>query len=124
MSNSYNSDFISYNSPTALSIQDKLTKKYAIKSGSTDNDYWLIGYNPDILMMIWTGDDNNLEVESTYSRITKNIWADTVELSLKDKEDNWYKKPQNIDAVLLDPISGEYSDDGTLFYFLKGTEPN
>lgn len=123
MSNSYNSDFITYNSPTALSIRDKLTKKYAIKSGSTENDYWLIGYNPDILMLTWTGDDNNLEVESTYSRITKNIWADTVESSLKEKENNWYQKPQNIDAVLLDPITGDYSENGCLFYFLKGTEP-
>ena len=124
MSNSYNPEFISYNSPTALSIKDKLTKKYALKSGSTDNDYWLVGYNPDILMLVWTGNDKNLEVESSYSRITKNIWADTVEECLKDKEDNWYDKPQNVDAVILDPITGQYSEKGSLFYFLKGTEPN
>ena len=124
MSNSYNPDFISYNSPTALSIKEKLTKKYAIKSGSTENDYWLIGYNPDILMLVWTGDDNNKEVESSYSRITKNIWADTVEETLKNKEVNWYQKPQNVEAVMLDPITGKYSDNGSFFYFLKGTEPN
>lgn len=125
MSNSYNSKFISYNSPTALSISDKLTKKYAIKSGSTDNDYWLVGYNPDILMMVWTGNDDNLEVEHNYSKITKNLWADTVEASLKDKEERWYNKPQNVDAVILDPVSGNYTSDskGSLFYFLKGTEP-
>ena len=125
MSNSYNSKFISYNSPTALSISDKLTKKYAIKSGSTNNDYWLIGYNPDILMMVWTGNDNNKEVEANYSKISKTIWADTVEASLKDKEERWYTKPQNVDAVILDPVSGKYTSDskGSLFYFLKGTEP-
>ena len=125
MSNSYNSDFISYNSPTALSIRDKLTNKYAIKSGSTENDYWLVGYNPDILMLVWTGDDNNLEVDASYSRISKNIWADTVETCLKDKETSWYTQPQNVEAAILNPISGEYtnSSDGTLFYFLKGTEP-
>ena len=124
MSNSYNSEFISYNSPTALSIKDKLTKKYAIKSGSTDNDYWLVGYNPDILMLVWTGNDNNLEVESSYSKTTKNIWADTVENCLIDKEAKWYEKPQNVEAVLLDPVTGAYSEKGSLFYFLKGTEPN
>ena len=125
MCNTYNPDFISYNSPTALSISNKLTKKYAIKSGSTDNDYWLIGYNPDILMMVWTGEDNNKEVESNYSKISKNIWADTVENILKDKEDNWYKKPQNVDALYLDPVTGKIVDEGkgSLFYFLKGTEP-
>lgn len=126
MSNTYNADFISYNSPTALSIKDKLTKKYAIKSGSTNNDYWLVGYNPDIMMMVWTGEDNNDKVESLYSKITKNIWADTVESVLKDKVENWYTKPQNVEAVYLDPVTGEYKNDGTgsLFYFLKGTEPN
>ena len=133
MSNTYNDDFISYNSPTALSISNKLTKKYAIKSGSTDNDYWLVGYNPELMMMIWTGEDNNKEVDSNYSKITKNIWADSVENIwadsveniLKDKEENWYNKPQNVDAVYLDPVSGDIAseDNGTLFYFLRGTEP-
>ena len=74
-------------------------------------------------MLTWTGDDNNLEVESTYSRITKNIWADTVEAALKDKEEHWYQKPQNVEAVILDPVTGDYSENGCLFYFLKGTEP-
>lgn len=126
MSNTYNSDFISYNSPTALSIKDKLTKKYAIKSGSTNNDYWLVGYNPDILALVWTGNDNNKDVESTYSKLTKYIWADAVEGTLKDKESTWYNKPQNVESAYLNPVSGEYSNgkDGTLFYFLKGTEPN
>ncbi len=125
MSNTYNSSFISYNSPTALSISNKLTKKYAIKSGSTDNDYWLIGYNPDIMMMVWTGEDNNLEVDINYSKISKNIWADSVESILKDKEESWYDKPQNVDAMYLDPVSGQVTDEGngTLFYFLKGTGP-
>ncbi len=126
MSNSYNANFISYNSPTALSIASKLTKKYAIKSGTTSNDYWLVGYNPDIFCLVWTGNDKNATVESTYSMITKNIWADTVEAYLKDKEENWYQKPQNVEAVYLDPVSGEYLDNGkgSIFYFLRGTEPS
>ena len=125
MSNTYNEDFISYNSPTALSIKNKLTKKYAIKSGSTNNDYWLVGYNPDVMMMVWTGEDNNKEVESNYSKITKNIWADTMESILEGKEETWYDQPQNVDAVYLDAVTGEYTtqDNGSLFYFLKGTEP-
>lgn len=126
MSNTYNSKFISYNSPTVLSIADKLTRKYALKSGTTDNDYWLVGYNPDILCLVWTGNDNNLNVESTYSKITKSIWVDSVEGYLKDKDSTWYKKPQNVEAVYLDPVTGEYVDNGkgALFYFLKGTEPS
>ena len=125
MSNTYNPNFISYNSPTVLSISDKLTKKYALKSGSTNNDNWLVGYNPDVLMLVWTGNDNNLEIDSNYSKITKNIWADTVEKILKDKESQWYSKPQNVNAIYLDPVSGKFTGEnkGSLFYFLRGTEP-
>lgn len=126
MSNTYNSKFISYNTPTALSISSKLSKKYAIKSGSTENDYWLVGYNPDLLMMVWSGTDENIELNANYSKITKNIWADAVENILKDKEETWYEKPQNVDALVLDPVSGEETSNtnGTIFYFLKGTEPS
>ena len=125
MSNTYNEAFISYNSPTALSIKNKLTKKYAIKSGTTDSNYWLVGYNPDLMMMIWTGNDDNSKADSQYAKITKNIWAETMEESLKDKPEKWYKMPQNVDAMLLNPISGEQdSSNKTLFYFLKGTEPS
>ena len=74
-------------------------------------------------MMVWTGNDENKEVESLYSGITKNIWADNVETILKDKENNWYKTPQNIEALYLDPVTGEYDESGSLFYFLKGTTP-
>jgi len=126
MSNTYNDKFISYNSPTALSISNKLTKKYAIKSGSTENDYWLIGYNPDALMLVWTGEDNNSKIDSKYSSITKNIWADTIESILENKEENWYQIPQNVEAVYLEPVSGQITNEnnGSLFYFLKGTSPN
>ena len=125
MSNTYNSNFISYNSPTVLSIKDKLTKKYALKSGSTDTDYWLVGYNPDIMMLVWTGNDNNAEISSTYSKITKYIWSDTVEAILQNNDDNWYNKPQNVNALYLNPVTGEEvsNEQGSLFYFLKGTEP-
>jgi len=126
MSNTYNDKFISYNSPTALSISNKLTKKYAIKSGSTDNDYWLIGYNPDALMLVWTGEDNNSKVDSKYSSISKNIWADTIEAILENNDNSWYKMPQNVEAMFLDPVSGKITteNNGSLFYFLKGTSPN
>ena len=76
-------------------------------------------------MLVWTGNDNNDKINSSYSKITKNIWADTIENILKDKDDIWYDKPQNVNALYLDPITGENVDDqtGVLFYFLKGTEP-
>lgn len=117
--------FKDYANPTALVIASQLSRKYAIKTGTTNSDYWTVGYNPDILMITWTGYDDNRDVESNYAHITKHIWADTVEEILKDKEANWYETPENVVAEVLDAVSGKTTKDtnkATIFYFVKGTE--
>ena len=121
-----NSAFVDYTTPTALNISSMLTKKYAIKTGSTNTDYWIVGYNQDALVMMWTGYDNNLEVSGKTRNSTKKMWAKTIENTLKDKEDNWYKTPKNIVALPLDAVSGEETNDtkkATLYYYVKGSEP-
>ncbi len=124
LTNSYNSEFIDYNSPTAISLKGRLTKKYAIKTGTTDFDHWIVGYNPDALLITWTGDDNNKNTAG-YSKITKNIWADAIEASLLDKEESWYEKPENVIGLPLTPVTGEYVTKGknAMYYFVKGSEP-
>ncbi len=117
--------FKDYANPTALVIASQLSRKYAIKTGTTNSDYWTVGYNPDILMISWTGYDDNREVENNYAHITNHIWADTVEEILKDKEANWYETPDNVVGEVLDAVTGKVTKDtnkATLFYFVKGTE--
>jgi membrane carboxypeptidase/penicillin-binding protein len=100
-----------------------MSKKYALKSGTTDNDFWISGYNKDALMLVWAGNDNNNKVSKNYSKIIKDIWLDTIEFYLKDKEDTWYDIPDNVVAVPMNPITGEYDmNSKTLYYFIKGTE--
>lgn len=126
MTSTYNPIFNDYMSPTILSLNSRLTKKYAIKSGTTNSDYLIVGYNPDIFMMVWAGNDYNENASYKYSSIIKNIWCDNVEYYLKDKETSWYEPSDNIVAMPLDAITGEYnpnSDKNTLFYFKKGSEP-
>ena len=120
-----NSTFRDYASPTALTIASKLTRKYAIKTGTTETDFWTAGYNPDIVMVTWVGMDDNRELSANDSYITKNIWADTVEDILADTEEHWYETPENVVGVVLDAVSGKPTTDvskATLFYFVKGTE--
>ena len=123
----YDKDFINYNYPTMISLLPKLTKRYAIKSGTTNTDMWIIGYNKDAVLGIWTGYDDNRNLTTTDTGIHKDIWADTMEVYLKDKKNNWYVAPNNIVGVLVDPITGEMVNGtdkkGKIFYFLKGTEP-
>ena len=127
MRSTYNSSFISYNYPTLMSVKDQIKHTYAIKSGTTDYDYWCVGYNPNVLTLVWTGNDKNKELNTKYSRITKEIWVDSTEAYLKDREDVWYETPENVVGTILDSVSGEKAkrqNKSSLFYFLKGTEPN
>jgi len=126
LTNTYNSTFIDYLNPTVIYLNSKISRKYALKSGTTENDYWIVGYNPDILMIVWAGKDMNETVDSSYSRKIKNIWCDTVESYLKDKESNWYEMSDNIVGVPLDAITGDIStsqDKTIIYYFKKGSEP-
>lgn len=128
LSNTYDNNLIDYNYPTCIGIAPRLTRKYAMKSGTTDYDAWLAGYTPNFVMVSWVGYDNNLPVSSSESFANKKIWADTMEKYLNDKEKIWYDMPPNIVGVLVDPISGTLatanSKNKKVLYYLKGTEPS
>ena len=126
LTSTYNNAFTDYTKPTALIIKNKLKEKYAIKTGTTNTDFWTIGYNKNKLMLTWTGYDDASDVESSKSYISKNIFADTIETVNNDEnDDSWYETPENVIAIPLDAITGEETnkkDKMALFYFLKGTE--
>ena len=121
----YNSAFIDYSNPTIISLGSKISRKYAMKTGSTGTDCWMIGYNPDILMLVWNGYDDNQEMEVADGSISKNIWVNTVEEYLKDKEASWYDLPNNVIGIPLDAVTGtEPTDENNIFvyYFINGSQ--
>ena len=124
LTNTYAEEIKDYALPTCLVIKPKMTKKYAIKTGTTDTDHLIFGYNKDLLIGIWTGYDDNKEVNSTDSLATKNMWVDAMEDALKEKENNWYAMPKNVVGMLVDPVTGDTnSDNKKMFFYIKGTEP-
>jgi len=125
MTSTYNSSFIDYNTPTVMSIASKISNKYAIKTGSSGTDCWMVGYNPNMLMMVWNGYDDNSEMAVKDGTISKNIWVDTVENLSIEKE--WYDMPNNVIGVPLDSITGETTNDvnrTSIFYYVNGSEYN
>lgn len=127
LTSTYNYNFIDYSYPTCYDLTNKISKKYAIKTGTTDTDHLIFGFNNDVVVGIWSGYDDNRKSDAANGKYIKNIWADVVEEYTKDKEDSWYKMPSNIVGVLVDPISGKVADENTknatMFYYIKGTEP-
>lgn len=127
LSLTYDYDLIDYAYPTNVSINALLSNKYSIKSGSTPTDNWIIGFNKNIVTSIWIGYDDNSKLEENDYKYIKKIWANTMEKYLKDKDNSWYTKPNNVVGVFTNPITGEVADENTkkrkILYYVKGTEP-
>ncbi len=125
MTSTYNSAFIDYNTPTVMSIAGKIPDKFAIKTGSSGTDCWMVGYDSNVLMMVWNGYDNNSELKVSDGAISKNIWADTI--NSIDIDYKWYEQPENVVGIPLNAITGEVTDDAkktNIFYYVSGSEYN
>ena len=126
MNTTSNAAFVDYTTPTALTISSKFSNKYAIKTGSTNTDFWIVGYNQDALVMTWMGYDDNQTITSKVRTNSKNAWAATIEYVLKDVDTSWYETPKNVVAIPLDAITGNVTNDtskAALYYYVRGSEP-
>lgn len=127
LTSTYNYNFVDYNYPTCHDITSTLNHKYSIKTGTTDNDHLVFGYNANIVIGMWSGYDDNSASELKNGKELRYMWRDIAEEYLKDKEVSWYETPQNVVGTLVDPITGtaatKKTKHPTLFYYIKGTEP-
>ena len=124
----YDYNMVDYAYPTNISISSLLTHDYGIKSGSTDTDNWIIGFNQNVATSIWLGYDDNKTMNNNDFKYSKKIWANAMESYLKDKEVKWYDIPDNVVGVIVDPITGNLATDESthkkVLYYVKGTEPS
>ena len=127
MNTTSNDAYVDYTTPTALTVSSGFTNKYAIKTGSTNTDFWIVGYNKDALVMTWMGYDDNKAVTSRVRTSSKKAWTKTIEYALKDIDTSWYETPENVVAIPLDAVTGKVTNDNnkvSLYYYVKGSEPN
>ena len=115
--------------PTGVPIRSLLSTTYSAKSGSTDTDNWMVGYNPDIVVAVWSGYDDARNVElSEDTKFGKFIWADSVEAYYRVTGTNptWYNTPDDVIEIELSPFSGFYAGFGEYtkkLYFRKKNLP-
>ena len=126
MNTTSNDAYVDYTTPTALTVASGFTNKYAIKTGSTNTDFWIVGYNKDALVMTWMGYDDNQNITSKVRTNSKKAWVKTIEYALKDIDTSWYETPKNVVAVPLDAITGQVTNNNekvALYYYVLGSEP-
>lgn len=125
MTKTYNYDYIDYASPTLLSVKGLFEKRYAAKSGTTNTDYWVVGYNPESLVLVWNGFDDNKNIDDVPNKITKRIWARAIEMYNEGKDESWYDIPSGVTASFVNPINGSTTDLSIkdVLYYVRGSEP-
>ena len=64
LTSTYDASLIDYAYPTCINMLSNMTHKYALKSGSTDTDAWVIGYTNGIVLASWSGYDDNKKINS------------------------------------------------------------
>jgi len=102
----------------------------AVKTGTTNDkrDNWTIGGNPDVMVGVWVGNNDNSAMKQVASGVSgaSPIWRGIVLAALSGKQDKPFEIPNGIVSTQVDTVSGYLAHDGFASrseYFIKGTEP-
>ena len=127
LTSTYDSNLVSYTYPTCYSMIPSITHKYAIKTGSTDTDSWVVGYTPEVVFASWAGYDDSSNISEKVISGNKSSWITSMEKYFDIKDASWYKIPNDVVGVLVNPVTGNVvsneSENKKVLYYLKGTEP-
>ncbi len=106
----------------------------SVKTGTTNDkrDNWTIGYNPDILVSVWVGNNDNTPMSAIASGVTgaSPIWNKIITKALADFKQHWPSQSTDVVGTLVCSLSGlrvPENPDPTCSpryeYFLSGTFP-
>lgn len=93
--------------------------KVAVKSGTSEWDGWVVGFNPQYTVAVWTGFDDNRPLEKAYYAPAKDIFKKTFDSLFPEGDGPWYALSDALEARLVEPISGQNSANGSLYWFKK-----
>ena len=127
LTGTYDTNLIDYTYPTCFSMASSITHKYAIKTGSTDNDSWVIGYTPEVVLASWAGYDDSSNIPTEVIAGNKDSWITSMESYFKNNEATWFSIPKDVVGVLVNPVTGNPINNSNekkkIVFYVKGTEP-
>lgn len=91
----------------------------AAKSGTSNWDSWVMAFNPEYVIGIWCGFDDNRELDKTYYTIDKQIFKDTVNALYSQQEGPWYQLSDNLIEKKVNPVHAEEDKSGSSYWFFK-----
>lgn len=103
--------------PTLYNVQPNV--KVAAKSGTSDFDSLIVGFNPEYTVGIWSGFDDGRTLKEEYFHISKNVFKDTFNTLYENDVYAWYPMTHNIESKIVDPISGKEALLGSEYWYIK-----
>lgn len=91
----------------------------AVKSGTSDWDSLCAGYNPQYTLVIWSGYDDNRTLEKADMSHARKIFQATFDRLYEGLEGPWYERPDTLEERRVDPVSGEPSSQGSVYWYKK-----
>lgn len=104
MTGVFNTTFSDYTPITGDAIAPYLSHEYAAKTGTTDNDQWIVGYSPEITAGVWNGYDEGRALDTS---MTKYIWLDFMERASQNLGDKTFPQPKGVEGAMIDIDSGK-----------------
>lgn len=106
------------NFPTMYGSEPKVIT--GAKSGTSLADSLVIGFNPDYTLAVWSGFDDNRLLDKEFYNVSKKIYQDTFNRLYADSEiAPWYQPTDHLVKKIVDPITGEPSLIGSVYWFKK-----
>lgn len=110
----FNKAYSTYASATMASYPVNTT--FAVKTGTSPYDSLCAGFNPHYTIVSWVGYDDNRQLTMTLDKRVPKVIFQTMANELQ-KENVWYETNENIKKVPTNPISGEYNENGIIYWF-------
>lgn len=107
----------SYTFPSMYGYQPNV--ETAVKSGTSDWDSLVMGFNPEYLIGVWSGFDDNRQLDKEYYANSKRIYQETFNALYENNKGVWYQPSDQLDIKSINPVTGEAVQDGEVVWFQK-----
>lgn len=105
-----------YNSAVHFTDRD-----VAIKSGSTNNsrDAWLMGYAPNVVVGVWTGNNDNAPMNGLSGLIATPMWRAFMDVALAKLDKESFGEPPATDPSIKPILRGEIVDANVILQSIQ-----
>lgn len=117
LTSTYDEKNIAHSMPTLYGSVPPFTT--AVKSGTSDFDAVVVGYNPEYTIGIWSGFDDNRQLDPMYFETAKKIYKDCFTALYEDDSAPWYSLSEDLMEVRVNPISGKEDANGSIYWYKR-----